>query len=56
MKKFLTLALSVLMLATSAFTLAGCSSEPETQEPETVTIKALNANKELTDIEVPYNP
>ena len=56
MKRFLTLALAVLMLAMSVFTLASCNNEPETQDPETVTIKALNANKELTDIEVPYNP
>ena len=56
MKRFLTLALAVLMLAMSVFTLASCNNEPETQDPETVTIKALNANKERVDIEVPYNP
>ena len=56
MKKFLTLALAVLMLAMSVFTLASCNNEPENQDPETVTIKALNANKERVDIEVPYNP
>ena len=56
MKKLLALALAALMLVMSAFTLASCSNEPETQDPETVTIKALNANKELADIEVPYNP
>ena len=55
MKKILSLMLAaVMMLSMLAFT--GCGSEPETQDPETVTIKALNANKELTDIEVPYNP
>ena len=55
MKKILSLMLAaVMMLSMLAFT--GCSNEPETQDPETVTIKALNANKELTDIEVPYNP
>lgn len=26
------------------------------EKPETITIKALNANKELADIEVPYDP
>ena len=36
-------------------------SEAETsgtkeEKPETITIKALNANKELADIEVPYDP
>lgn len=25
-------------------------------KPETITIQALNANKEMTDVEVPYNP
>lgn len=29
---------------------------PEETNPVSVTIKAYNANKELTDIEVPYNP
>jgi len=28
----------------------------EESKPETITIQALNANKEMTDIEVPYNP
>lgn len=28
----------------------------EENKPETITIQALNANKEMTDIEVPYNP
>ena len=32
------------------------SGATENIEPETITIKALNANRELTDIEVPYNP
>ena len=35
---------------------ANVSTEAETQSAETITIQALNANKELTDIEVPYNP
>ena len=54
MKKFLTLALAVLMLAMSVFTLASCKDEPK--DGELITIKALNANKELADIQVPYNP
>lgn len=45
---------AVMLLSMLVFT--GCGSEPQTEDPETVTIKALNANKELTDIEVPYNP
>ena len=32
------------------------SSGTEEQKPETITIQALNANKELSDIEVPYDP
>ncbi|MBQ7921452.1 MAG: ABC transporter substrate-binding protein [Clostridia bacterium] len=55
MKKILTLALAAIMLTMSLFTLASCGEE-QNQAPETVTIKALNANKELTDIEVPYDP
>ena len=55
MKKILSLMLAAVMLL-SMLVFTGCGSEPETQDPETVTIKALNANKELTDIEVPYNP
>ena len=31
-------------------------SGSENVKPETITIKALNANKEMTDIEVPYDP
>lgn len=55
MKKILSLMLAAMMLL-SMLVFTGCSNEPETQDPETVTIKALNANKELTDITVPYNP
>ena len=29
---------------------------PEETKPETITIQALNANKEMADIEVPYDP
>lgn len=34
----------------------GSSSETEDSKPETITIQALNANKEMTEIEVPFNP
>ena len=32
------------------------TSVPEETKPETITIQALNGNKEWTDIEVPYDP
>lgn len=32
------------------------ASGTEEPKPETITIQALNANKEMTDIEVPYDP
>jgi len=32
------------------------STDFEETKPETITIQALNANKEMTDIEVPYDP
>ena len=32
------------------------SGATEDSEPESITIQALNANRELVDIEVPYNP
>ena len=32
------------------------TSGTEESKPETITIQALNANKEMTDIEVPYDP
>lgn len=31
-------------------------ADSEVEKPETITIQALNANKELADIEVPYDP
>ena len=34
----------------------GVSSAQEPQEPETITIRALNGSKEEVDVEVPYNP
>ncbi|MBQ8641111.1 MAG: ABC transporter substrate-binding protein [Clostridia bacterium] len=54
MKKILAGVIAGLMLATSLFTLAGCSSEPA--QGDTITIQALNAEKVLSDIEVPYKP
>jgi len=32
------------------------SAGPEESKPETITIQALNANKEMIDVEVPYDP
>ena len=55
MKKLTAIILSLTM----ALSLAACSTEIITsaeRKPETVTIQALNANKEMTDIEVPYDP
>lgn len=34
----------------------GATSGTEENKPETITIQALNANKEMADIEVPYDP
>ena len=34
----------------------GESQEPEEVKPETITIRALNGNKEEVDVEVPYDP
>ncbi len=63
MKKFFALAIAVVM----AISLAACSSSTsgssetttdsaQSSQPETVTIKSLNANGEEVDLEVPYNP
>ena len=63
MKKILTFAMTLAMM----FCLAACGSTAnKTQTPNdpandpfadrTVTIQALNANKELVDVEVPYDP
>ena len=48
-----------ILCLTMALSLAACGGEttaPQASQPETVTIQALNANKEMTDIEVPYDP
>ena len=55
MKKFFKRMATTLALAISVCAFTGCGSEVE-ETPETITIKALNANKELADIEVPYDP
>ncbi|MBQ8505968.1 MAG: ABC transporter substrate-binding protein [Clostridia bacterium] len=49
MKKFFTLLLAIACLLTSL------SAFAETA-PETITIQALNGNRELTEVEVPYDP
>ena len=65
MKKILTL----MMVFAVAFCMAACVNNVTNEnthsnqgnvntetKPETVTIQALNANKELVDVEVPYDP
>lgn len=58
MKKILTLMMAFAMV----FCMAACGSAAlnnnasNETKPETVTIQALNANREITDIEVPYDP
>ena len=50
---------AIILGLTMALSLAACGGETiESMEnkPETVIIQALNANKEMTDIEVPYDP
>ena len=56
MKKILTLMAALALV----FCLSACGDAADTAvtegKPETITIQALNANKEMTEIEVPYNP
>ena len=54
MKKLLTLMMTFAMM----FCLAACGNAEtnETTEKETITIKAYDANKEITDVEIPYDP
>lgn len=55
MKKLTALILGLTM----ALSLAACGAEtaaPDASMSETVTIQALNANKEMTDIQVPFDP
>ena len=60
MKKILTL----MMAFAVVFCMAACGNTASNREPaagteskpETITIQALNANKEMVDVEVPYDP
>ncbi len=52
MKKFIALIMAAMML----LGLTACGSEGKEEAPETITIQSLNANKELADLEVPYDP
>ena len=51
---------AIILGLTMALSLAACGSTEiiasAERKPETVTIQALNANKEMTDIEVPFDP
>ena len=54
---------AIILGLTMALSLAACGTADSAEtitsaerKPETVTIQALNANKEMTDIEVPYDP
>ena len=53
--------ISMLLVLVMALSLAACGTAGNTEtteaaKPETITIQALNANKEMADIEVPYDP
>lgn len=50
MKKILAVVLAVLCLLTSAYAFA------ENAAPETIVLRTFNGNRELTEVEVPYNP
>lgn len=52
MKKLVPFALSLLI----AFTLSACSTSSDSEKKESITITALNADKQETQIEVPYDP
>ena len=54
MKKLIT----IMMAAVMSFCVAACGNTKTESEskPETITIQAYNANKERSDIEVPYDP
>lgn len=52
MKKPLAFVMSLLM----AVTLTACASGSEKTTQETIKIKSLNADKELVELEVPYDP
>lgn len=49
----------IMMTAVMVFCMAACGNTATNENKgvtETITIQALNANKEKTDVEVPYNP
>lgn len=62
--------LTLMMAAMMVFSLAACGNfgtnadgtavntegTQETEKPSTITIKSMNANRELVDLEVPYDP
>lgn len=52
MKKILLLCLIGIL----TFSLTGCGSEEKEETKETVTIQSLNGNREIVDLEVPYDP
>ena len=56
MKKLMTM----MMAFAIVLSMAACGKAETTvenkSEPEMITIQAFNANKEITDIEVPYDP
>lgn len=52
MKKILTLIFTAVMV----LGLTACGSVENTETPETITIQSFNGNKELVDLEVPYDP
>ena len=54
MKKILTIMMTLAMV----FCLAACGNAEtiENAKNETITIKAYDANKEITDVEIPYDP
>ena len=52
MKKIYT----VLMAAAMMFCLSACGNTETKKDVETIVIQALNENKEMVDVEVPYDP
>lgn len=52
MKRILTLMMAWVMV----FSITACGNMKTNKNTETITIQALNANREMSDIEVPYDP
>lgn len=57
--------LALIMAATMVFSLAACGTSEgngetanggDTEKPSTITVQSMNADKELADLEVPYDP